>query len=80
MQSVTNVPGIIVTYVSRRYREHSYEQLLMSPVRLAKRLQPGTFEFTVDYLMDSEIDLSVFESNHSNDEIGVPAYDPADAA
>lgn len=52
----------------------------MSPVRLAKRLQPGTFEFTVDYLMDSEIDLSVFESNHSNDEIGVPAYDPADAA
>ena len=60
-----------------RYREYCYEQSLMLPVRLADQLQPGTFEYTVNYLVDNEIDLSVFESNYNNDETGAPAYDPA---
>ncbi len=60
-----------------RYREYSYEQSLMLPVRLADQLQPGTFEYTVNYLVDNEIGLSVFESNYRNDETGAPAYDPA---
>ena len=60
-----------------RYREYSYEQSLMLPVRLADQLQPGTFEYTVNYLVDNEIDLSVFESRYCNDETGAPAYDPA---
>ncbi len=60
-----------------RYREYSYEQSLMLPVRLADQLQPGTFEYTVNYLVDNEIDLLVFERRYSNDETGAPAYDPA---
>jgi len=60
-----------------RYREYSYEQSLMLPVRLADQLQPGSFEYTVNYLVDNEIDLSVFESRYQNDETGAPAYDPA---
>ena len=60
-----------------RYREYSYEQSLMIPIRLADQVQPGTFEYTVNYLVDNEIDLSVFESRYQNDETGAPAYDPA---
>ncbi len=60
-----------------RYREYSYEQSLMLPLRLADQLQPGTFEYTVSFLVDNEIDLTVFESRYENDETGAPAYDPA---
>ena len=60
-----------------RYREYSYEQSLMVPISLTEQLQPGTFEHTVNYLVDSEIDLSVFEERFINDETGAPAYDPA---
>ena len=60
-----------------RYREYSYEQSLMVPVRLADQVQLGTFEYTVNYLVNNEIDLSVFERRYCNDETGAPAYDPA---
>jgi len=49
----------------------------MLPVHLADQLQPGTFEHTIDYLVDNEIDLSVFQFRYDNDETGAPAYDPA---
>jgi len=60
-----------------RYRDRSREQAYMLPVHLADQLQPGTFEHTIDYLVDNEIDLSVFETRYDNDETGAPAYDPA---
>jgi len=59
-----------------RYREYSYEQSLMLPIQLSEQVQPGTFEYTVNYLVDNEIDLSVFELRYCNDETGAPAYDP----
>lgn len=49
----------------------------MLPVHLADQLQPGTFEHTIDYLVDNEIDLSGFDAQYHNDEVGAPAYDPA---
>ena len=48
-----------------RYRDRSREQTCMVPVHLDDQLQPGTFEHTIDYLVDNEIDLSVFESRKS---------------
>ena len=60
-----------------RYREYSYDQSLMVPIRLGEQLQPGTFEYTVNYLVDHEIELSVFEERYRNEETGAPAYDPA---
>ena len=60
-----------------RYREYSYDQSLMVPISLAEQLQPGTFEYTVNYLVDHEIDLSVLEERYRNDETGAPVYDPA---
>jgi transposase len=42
----------------------------------AKQIQPGTFEFTLNHLIDNELDLSCFDSGFKNDETGAPAFDP----
>ena len=34
-------------------------------------------EFTINYLIDNEIDLSMFDDYYKNDETGAPAYEPA---
>ena len=60
-----------------RFKEHSYEQSRFIPVRFNEQILPGTIEYTINYLVDSEIDLSVFERRFRNDETGAPAYDPA---
>ncbi len=59
-----------------RYREYSYDQTLMLPVKLASQLQPGTFEFTINTLVDDHLDLSVFDQRYSNDDTGAPAISP----
>lgn len=40
------------------------------------RLLGGTFEFTLDHLVDHERDLSALDVGFDNDETGAPAYDP----
>ncbi len=60
-----------------KYREYSYEQSRLLPVSLAQQIQPGTFEYTLNYVVDHEIDLKVFESRYRNDDTGAPAIDPA---
>jgi transposase len=59
-----------------RFKPYSYEQMLMIPVDLKNQLQPGTFEFALNEIID-EMDLSIFEGRFHNDETGAPAYDPA---
>jgi len=59
-----------------RFKPYSYEQMLMIPVDLKNQLQPGTFEFALNEIVD-EMDLSIFDGRFSNDETGAPAYDPA---
>jgi hypothetical protein len=44
-----------------RYRDYSYEQTLMLPVSLAQQVQPNTLEYTINDMVDHEIDLSVLE-------------------
>jgi len=39
--------------------------------------QPGTFEYTLSYLIDSKVDLSCFEELYKNDETGASAYNPS---
>jgi len=46
------------------------------PVVLAEQIQPGTFEFALDHLVDHELDLSALDAKFSNDEVGASAYDP----
>ena len=46
------------------------------PVVLSEQLQPGSFEFTLDHLIDHELDLSALDARFKNDQTGATAYDP----
>lgn len=45
-------------------------------VVLEEQIQPGTFEFALDHLVDKELDLSALDAKFCNDETGASAYDP----
>jgi transposase len=60
-----------------RYKDYSYEQGKFIPIHFDKQILPGTFEYTLSYLIDNDIDLSIFEQRYKNDDTGAPAYDPA---
>jgi transposase len=60
-----------------RFKHYDYEQTKMIPLRFADQIQKGTFEYTLNHVVDNELDLSVFESRYRNDYNGAPAYDPA---
>lgn len=60
-----------------RYREYAQDQARLLPVSLQQQIQPGTIEYTINYLVDHEIDQGVFESRYKNDVTGAPAIDPA---
>ena len=60
-----------------RYKEYDYSQGKFIPVIFDRQILPGIFEYTLHYLIDNEIDLSVFDLRYRNDETGAPAYDPA---
>ncbi len=59
-----------------RYKHYDYSQGKFIPINFDKQILSGTFEYTLHYLIDNEIDLSLFDLRYQNDEIGAPAYDP----
>jgi len=59
-----------------KYKPYSYSQGAFIPVHFDHQIQPGTFEFTLSHIIDSELDLSIFDCRFKNDETGAPAYDP----
>lgn len=60
-----------------RYKSYSYDQAKLLPVCFSRQILPGSFEHTLSYVIDNELDLSVFEARYQNDETGAPAYNPA---
>lgn len=46
------------------------------PVVPSEQIQPGSFEFALDHLIDNELDLSALDARFRNDETGTSAYDP----
>ena len=59
-----------------RYKPYFYNRPKFIPIRFSKQILPGTFEYTLNYLIDNELDLSIFDERFKNDETGAPAYDP----
>jgi transposase len=59
-----------------KYKPYSYAQGQLIPVMFSKQIQPGTFEFTLNHLIDHELDLAYFDHRFKNDETGAPAFDP----
>lgn len=40
-----------------RYKDYNYGQNKLLPVNFSEQILPGTFEYTVYYLVDHELDL-----------------------
>jgi len=59
-----------------RYKNYSYDQGILLPVFFDRQILPGTFEYSLNHMIDNEVDLKVFDSRYKNDETGAPAYDP----
>ncbi len=53
-----------------RYKDYSCDQTKLIPIAFHRQVLPGSFEYTLNYLIDHEVDLSVFESRYRNDETG----------
>jgi len=60
-----------------RYKNYDYSQGKFIPIHFDRQILPGTFEYSLHYLIDNEIDLCIFDNRYQNDETGAPAYDPA---
>jgi transposase len=59
-----------------RYKPYSYAQGKFIPVYFEKQILPGTFEYSLNHLIDHELDLSIFDERYRNEETGATAYDP----
>mgnify|MGYP003495622595 CR=1 FL=1 len=60
-----------------RFIPYDPKQSKLVAIRYADQLQPGTFEFAINHLIDHKLDLSIFQARYANDDGGRPAYDPA---
>jgi transposase len=59
-----------------RFKPYSYTQGKFIPVYFEKQILPGTFEYSLNHLIDHELDLTIFDERYKNDETGATAYDP----
>lgn len=60
-----------------KYKPVNYDQQKLIPIDFSSQILPGTFEYTLSYLIDHELDLSIFDERYRNDETGAPAFSPA---
>ena len=59
------------------YIPYDPKQSKLVVIHYADQLQPGTFEFAINHLIDNKLDISIFHARYNNEEGGRPAYDPA---
>src|SRR4030042_1390070 len=59
-----------------KHKYCNYSQSVLIPVSLEEQLMPGTLEFAIHTLVDTRMDISIFDDRYKNDETGRLAYDP----
>ena len=59
-----------------KFKRYDYSQKILIPVSLEEQLVPGSLEFAIHMLVESRMDMSVFEGRYKNDATGRSAYDP----
>ena len=59
-----------------KFTPYDYKQMVMPPIYLEDQLSPGTLEFAIHILVETRMDLSLFDEKYKNDETGRLAYDP----
>src|SRR3989304_4772645 len=60
-----------------RYKPCDLHQDKFIPVSFRDQILPGSFEYSLNEIVDQHIDLSPFAARYTNDETGRLAYDPA---
>lgn len=60
-----------------RFKPTHYDRTMLVPVSFSQQIFPGTFEHTLNHLVDHELDLSIFDDRYHNDARGAPAWHPA---
>ena len=60
-----------------RFKHYSYEQTKMIPISFDQQIKPGSFEFALSYIVDNELDLSIFNNKFVSYNSGAPEYNPA---
>ena len=60
-----------------RFKHYNQGQTVLLPVSFDRQILPGTFEHTLNYLVDEKLDLNIFHHKYNNETTGRPAYDPA---
>ena len=59
-----------------KFKRYDYSQKVLIPVSLDQQLVAGSLEFAIHTLIESRMDMSVFEGKYKNDATGRSAYDP----
>jgi transposase len=59
-----------------KYMSYNYSQATLIPVCLEEQLMPGTLEFAIHTLVETRMNMAIFDDRYSNDETGRWAYDP----
>ena len=59
-----------------RYKPTYPDQIRMIPIDLKTQLSSGSFEFTLDQLIENYLDISIFNHRYKNDTTGASDYDP----
>ena len=59
-----------------RYRETEKGQGFFLTVKLSEQIIPGTFEHTLQRLLDTKLDLRIFDRKYINDLTGAAAIEP----
>jgi len=59
-----------------KYKRYDFFQSMLIPVCFEEQLIPGTLEFAIHTLVETRMDMSIFDDNYQNDETGRRAYDP----
>jgi transposase len=59
-----------------KFKPYNYDQMVMIPITLKEQLEPGTLEYAIHELVESRIDITIFEDRFKNDDTGAPAFDP----
>lgn len=60
-----------------KFKKYNPKQSLLLPIHFHEQIIPGTFVFALNYIVDHELDLAIFDKRYKNEETGAPAYSPA---
>jgi transposase len=59
-----------------KYKHYDLSQSMLISVYFEEQLMPGTLEFAIHTLVETRMDMSIFDDNYQNEQTGRRAYDP----